>query len=324
LNHQFGQQSSTSWNHSPTTFSGYNQSQQYSTPPGPSHSHKSNRDSNRHPGVEACKPNSGSLEEGRSSPTTELPDTSAKASIDISEVKEATDYLIKMERKSIKLGSALVEDEDKYLITDYFYHVMKQLHICHFKENDRTTRGGKRDNIKIGYGGLECIHCSDTQNQRKFFWSNVDRLSNSFSEIPGHLLKCKACPELTKRSLQELKKYHPTQMMEKSRGSQKTFLRRVWRRMHECDSKETELGCLSPEIFNKFEVLPTDSIVSLGSESPGEAKNKSPQSSMTTCTSIEEAAKILASPAGTAGKTCRVVLAIDQDKQWGKFFHIFS
>jgi hypothetical protein len=332
LSHQFSQQSSTSWNHSPTTFSGYNQGQQYLSSPGPIRSHESNRDSSPwYLGVDTTKPHSElsrqplrSLEEGRSCPTTEFPNTSVNACLGTAEVKEATAYIMKMEKESTKVGSALVEDEDKHLITDYFYHVMKQLRICHFKENDRITRGGKRDNIQIGFGGLECIHCSATQHQRKFFWSNVDRLSNSFSEIPGHLLKCKVCPELTKISLKELKKYHPTQMMEKSRGSQKTFLRRVWRRIHECDSKEskeTEVECKSPDTPNKLENL---SIVTLGSESPSDAKHKLLQSPMTTCTSIEEAAKILASPAGTTGKRCRIVLAIDQDKQWGKFFHIFS
>ena len=84
----------------------------------------------------------------------------------------------------------LVLDEDHLLLTNYFFYLMKQLRLCRFTENDRKTRGGKREKIKIGYGGLQCIHCADLPMSRKFFWSNVDRLANSFAEIPGHVLQC--------------------------------------------------------------------------------------------------------------------------------------
>ena len=42
----------------------------------------------------------------------------------------------------------------------------------------------------------------------KFFWSNVDRLSYSFAEIPSHILKCKQCPDNTKEALLVLKVRH--------------------------------------------------------------------------------------------------------------------
>ena len=211
----------------------------------------------------------------------------------------------------------LVEEADKYLITDYFYHVMKQLRICHFKEEDRTTRGGKRDNIQLGYGGLECVHCCDTPSSRKFFWSNVDRLSNSFSEIPGHVLKCKFCPEPTKKALLELKKYHPSQMTEKSRGSQKTFLRRVWRRIHEDTSDGSDED--RPSYPQPTQVYPVDSIVTLESEtSPDKAtKEEVLPVALYGGMSVEEAAKALARSTTRPDPECRVLLAIDQDKEWG-------
>jgi hypothetical protein len=228
------------------------------------------------------------------------------------ELENSMAFLNKME--AVNRGDEvdlLVEETDRHLITDYFYHVMKQLRICHFKEEDRATRGGKRDNIELGYGGLECVHCRRTPSARKFFWSNVDRLSNSFSEIPGHVLKCKACPESTKKALLEVKKYHSSQMTGKSRGSQKTFLRRVWRRMHVDISSESS-DC---ERHDSTELLPVDSIVTLGSDSPDtrHIRDNLRQVATTGGMSCEVAAKALLE--GTR-ENC-IPLAIDQDKDWG-------
>merc|ERR1712151_867664 len=77
-------------------------------------------------------------------------------------------------------------------------------------------------------------------SSRKFFWSNVDRLANSFAEIPGHLLKCKNCPDRIKNSLHVLKSKHPEQMAKLPRGSQKVFFRRMWRRVHMDSAAEQE------------------------------------------------------------------------------------
>ena len=77
------------------------------------------------------------------------------------------------------------------------------------------------------YRGIEA------PSARKFFWSTVDRLSNSFAdEIPSHVLKCRHCPAEIKDALLVLKEEHSDQMQMLPRGSQKVFLRRVWRRLH--------------------------------------------------------------------------------------------
>jgi hypothetical protein len=117
-------------------------------------------------------------------------------------VTQAIEYLEKNNKsafdsdgKSIPESEQLVQEEDRLLLTEYFYYMMKQLRPVRFSESDRRTRGGKREKIKVGYGGLQCVHCVDIQNSRKFFWSNVDRLANSFAEIPGHILKCRLCPQ---------------------------------------------------------------------------------------------------------------------------------
>lgn len=133
------------------------------------------------------------------------------------------------------IGSILVEEADSDLLTDYFFQIMKQLVVCRFAETDRKTRGGKRENINIGYGGLQCRHCIEQTTSRKFFWSNVDRLANSFAEIPTHVLKCKHTPANIKEALLVLKGRHPSQMQSLPRGSQKVFFRRMWRRLHDGD-----------------------------------------------------------------------------------------
>jgi len=134
------------------------------------------------------------------------------------------------------VGSTLVKEEDTTLVTDYFYFVALQLTVCRFIEEDTKTRGGKRKDVQLGYGGLQCSHCASTPSARKFFWSNVDRLANSFAEIPAHVLKCKTCPPEVTEALLALKVRHTEQMALLPRGSQKVFLRRMWRRLHDGDA----------------------------------------------------------------------------------------
>jgi len=162
------------------------------------------------------------------------PDPNAASSRDA----YALDYLASVS----SYDSPLVLDEDRVLLSDYFFYLIKQLQFCRFAESDRKTRGGKRENVKVGFGGLECRHCAiaNPSSSRKFFWSNVDRLANSFAEIPSHLLKCKNCPDRIKNSLHVLKAKHPEQMAKLPRGSQKVFFRRMWRRVHIDSSTEKE------------------------------------------------------------------------------------
>ena len=143
------------------------------------------------------------------------------------------------------VGQSLIVEPDADLLTDYFYHMMQQLVVCRFSEKDRKTRGGKRENINIGYGGLQCLHCIDAPAARKFYWSTVDRLANSFAEIPTHVLKCKSCPDNIKDALLALKGRHSDQMQILPRGSQKVFFRRMWRRLHDGDTEMTPLKALT-------------------------------------------------------------------------------
>lgn len=110
---------------------------------------------------------------------------------------------------------------------------MLQFKPCKFTETDRSAKGRKRDNIPNGFAGIQCRHCAGRTDGRKFFWSNVDRLANSFTEIPVHLMKCRKCPPAVRDTVVSLKKSHLEQMARLPRGSQKVFFRRMWRRLHE-------------------------------------------------------------------------------------------
>ena len=129
----------------------------------------------------------------------------------------------------------LVQPEDKPLLTEYFYYLNQQLKPCRFKEADRKSRGGKRKDIQVGFGGIACRHCWGKHGARKFFWADVDRLANSFSEIPAHVMKCVGCPVPIKAKLADYKSRHPRQMSNLPRGWQKIFFRRMWRRIHDLD-----------------------------------------------------------------------------------------
>lgn len=255
-------------------------------------------------------------------------------------INSAIEYLCKAEAElleSAEIHLELVLAEDKYLLTDYFFHVIKQLRLCRFTEGDRKTRGGKRENIAIGYGGLQCVHCSESPNPRKFFWSNVDRLANSFAEIPSHVLKCRRCPDQTKVALRALKVVHPEQMSQVERGSQKIFFRRMWRRIHDKDvtveavvpdvSEISEKpGPSSPTGETKSEEAATceidasKKIDTTPKQSPVKADDSSGSSpgDLVVGSATEKSAKALAACANdpSAKQSKPILLAIAEDKEW--------
>jgi len=230
----------------------------------------------------------------------------------------------------------LVMEEDRLLLTDYFFFLMKQLRLCRFSEADRKTRGGKREKVKIGYGGLQCIHCSDLPMSRKFFWSNVDRLANSFAEIPGHVLKCKRCPPQTKEALLQLKQGHPEQMAKLPRGSQKVFFRRMWRRLHDEDPPD-DVATASPGGTAGKSTVPTktnspqavenkspekDSLGSKKSSDVSPSSGGSDETTLVVQRTAKDAAKALAATANQSAPptplspSSRILLAIPEDKEW--------
>jgi hypothetical protein len=250
--------------------------------------------------------------------------------------QQALEYLAKTESSKTEARSAssrgrsepeLVEADDKLLLTDFLFYLMKQLQIVRFSEADRKTRGGKRENIQIGFGGLECIHCRDTPKARKFFWSGVDRLANSFAEIPGHVFKCLTCPEEVKEALHNLKKVHSEQMARLPRGSQKVFFRRVWKRIHDSDPATDSPEQLPPGLKAPPGEQPLGSSASPGRHggSPG-SKEQSPEGTSGSEESIfaidrptKDAARALADFALHSlppSPSSRVLLGITEDRDF--------
>lgn len=236
----------------------------------------------------------------------------------IDHLEEVEDTMPDLSEPNSDVGSSLVEDSDSDLITDYFFHIMKQLVVCRFAEKDRKTRGGKRESVSIGYGGLQCRHCINAPNSRKFFWSNVDRLANSFAEIPTHVLKCKSTPEDIKNSLLVLKGRHSEQMQLLARGSQKVFFRRMWRRLHDGDATGGTPISEKPS---------QDDSEASGSafEDPSKSNRARPSAARMLAETLEAestktasrhgAAFILAQSASTESSQ-GVILAIPEDKDW--------
>ena len=228
------------------------------------------------------------------------------------------------------IGQSLIEQSDATLLTDYFYHMMKQLVICRFSESDRKTRGGKRENVNLGYGGLQCIHCIRAQSARKFYWSTVDRLANSFAEIPAHVMKCKHCPDNVKDALLVLKGRHPEQMQSLPRGSQKVFFRRMWRRLHDGDGDASVVsGSISVATTRQSEAIARRRSRQSIDPPAGGSMVRSPAVPSGTAASILSrssmephgvfpASSSAASDTTSAGipQSSRVLLAIHEDKDW--------
>ncbi|KAG7352228.1 hypothetical protein IV203_008276 [Nitzschia inconspicua] len=251
-------------------------------------------------------------------------------------MNHAMEYLVNFDKEYYERDAEtasipkLVLDEDRLLLTDYFFFLMKQLRLCRFSEADRKTRGGKREKIKIGYGGLQCIHCADLPMSRKFFWSNVDRLANSFAEIPGHVLKCKRCPAQCKDALLQLKQGHPEQMAKLPRGSQKVFFRRMWARLHDGDPEDKDEQAASPDrSVGSSGLSPSRPTIStnIDKNSPESQKltdvspssGNSEETALVVQRSAKEAAAALAASANEAtppSPSSRVLLAIPEDKEW--------
>lgn len=226
----------------------------------------------------------------------------------------------------------LVRDEDKILLTDFLFHLMRQLGIVRFGETDRKTRGGKREKIQLGFGGLQCRHCQGTTKARKFFWSGVDRLANSFAEIPAHVFKCTECPAEVKDALTSLKHAHAEQMARLPRGSQKMFFRRVWKRLHEGDPNTDDLpspggspggggdGPIDPTLSPEEQAAQQQQHPSNSKQqhSP-EGTSGSEESIFTLQRPTKDAAKALADAAAQTGPpspNSRVLLAITEDRDF--------
>lgn len=132
-------------------------------------------------------------------------------------------------QSSAERGSKVVLGEDRNLVTDYIYFLMSQYQFCRLAEPDRTDESRKK--MQIGHGGLQCIHCRDQANPRRFYYTSGDILSSGSFRMANHTINCACCPREIKEKLLRLKRLNEEQRAQKPQGSRLKFFRRVWRRM---------------------------------------------------------------------------------------------
>lgn len=129
-------------------------------------------------------------------------------------------------------SQALVDEEDKKLVTDYLFTLLAQMETCYFAEQDRVGGRSKVKDCSIGYPGLQCKHCAGKAGFGRYFPVSIQALTsaNSDRNIFNHIVKCRRCPDHVK---EELHRFLEEQKNAKNRrGLRKVFFQRVWQRMH--------------------------------------------------------------------------------------------
>ena len=150
----------------------------------------------------------------------------------------------------------LVLPEDRDTIAEFLYVVMEQLQPCRFTEADRNKRR-VRD---VGCIGVECKHCAGQVDGRKFFWSSVSAVESNFVSVHTHILECRMVPQELKDKLTELKKLRKEQTAQLMTGSQKSFFRRVWERLHREEIVAAESPASSADVSVNMKAEPIEEL----------------------------------------------------------------
>lgn len=152
----------------------------------------------------------------------------------VSKVNTSNDSLKPViDHKKWALNTDLISPGDKEMISPYTFFAICQFKRCEFSPTIDSKRRGKvlRPVFKEKFAGLQCIHCVNGNQPRKFFFSKVERLSNNFSEMTSHVFKCKHCPPDIKYTLKTLKDSRQEQYNKLRRGSQKRFFHKLWEKI---------------------------------------------------------------------------------------------
>ncbi len=154
-------------------------------------------------------------------------------------LSEDTDFLT---QSTLNYGAEssntdILRPGDENVLTDFTYFTMCQFKSCVFsKDADikrcRANTLNPRAKFEENFPGLQCIHCVNGNNPRKFFFSKAERLVNSVHELSTHVVKCKHCPSHVKAKLNELKAHRANQQYKLPRGSHKQLFKKVWERLH--------------------------------------------------------------------------------------------
>ena len=146
-------------------------------------------------------------------------------------------------------ASVLVQPQDFPTISDFIFLLFHQLKPCkatfHKKRRRSATFSGSTldreqhttTNLNMPFAGLCCKHCQKDQNENingLYFPSNVECLGDSsFSQtFLLHLMNsCDHVPQDIKHALTELKNLAREYSASVKRGSKKTFVAKVWKRL---------------------------------------------------------------------------------------------
>lgn len=133
------------------------------------------------------------------------------------------------------LGVPVVKREDRELVTGYLFHLLDQMEVCSFTEDDRSGGRSKVKNCPVGYPGMQCKHCGGKAGFGRYFPASCQALTsaNSDRNIHNHLTKCRRFPAEDREKLELLHGLQHT--CKNRRGSRKEFFRRVWGRLHESE-----------------------------------------------------------------------------------------
>ncbi len=145
--------------------------------------------------------------------------------------KEALRYLESANKELKKLVSPhtikklAAEESDKFLLSDYTFHVMKQ--YFHLQK-----RGLRNIDYVKGVPVLHCGHCVDHGKPKAVSLRKFSVFVKHFGKFRDHLMKCKGCPRQTLVALKVLKQTHENQMIEgMATGAQTKYVKILWDRI---------------------------------------------------------------------------------------------
>lgn len=135
---------------------------------------------------------------------------------------------VRLQKHMLNNEDILINKNDLTLTSDFVYHALQQVQPYNLTERD-VAQG--RGNFEVGFPGLVCKYCKHSHNPRKFFNRSAYHLRNAFAKIPDHLMVCSECPDNVKSMLVSFKQQRAVQESELKRGSNITFMDRVWGRL---------------------------------------------------------------------------------------------
>jgi hypothetical protein len=181
----------------------------------------------------------------------------------------------------------LARSEDKSLVTDFIFLIIRQMAICRAMPSDFASRGKKTKLMRVGFAGFCCRHCMMDANTTgppslvlgdyccRSFSSAADNLASAISNsFVLHLQKCYRVPSALKKALTAYKRLHSRQMAQLQYGSQRRLFHALWTRLRAADLSEVEM---MEQLKALGASLPPSSTTSVGGDDSDSASPSTPQ-----------------------------------------------